>query len=254
MAKDKAVVLCSGGLNSAVVTALASVDHVPVLLHVRLGHRASDREHKMFEALADHFDVADRLVVDMPQFGGIGGIARFSRKGLIEDAMAIGDGPSNCHIPGLVGSLLSAAYAWAWSIGAGRVCIGVSEDLGPPAPRTSRLYPDYSREYLQLCSYQYAVASRGRTIELETPVIDLNRAEIIRLGRRFSIPFGLTWSCVVGGEEPCGRCVGCATRNRGFLDAMVPDPLMMQRGDSVGARRTPVGAKRAGPPAEPRHR
>ena len=238
MAKQKTVVLCSGGLNSAVTASIAAVEDKPALLHARVGHRASDREVACFEKLADHLEVDERLVVDLSYFRQVAGSARFHKNGIIEDAMAMGDGPSHCHIPGLIGALLSAAFAWAWSIHATRICIGISENLGPPAPPTSRIYPDYTREFVQLNRYVYEVAAKGRTLDLETPLLELNRADIIRLGKRLKTPFDMTWSCVAGALRPCGRCVGCATRNRGFLDAAVPDPIMLPSPDRPGSADT----------------
>jgi len=227
MATEKVVVLNSGGLNSAVATSLAARDHSVFLLHARYGHRAQDRETELFNKQADAFNAKGRLVVEMPQFVAIGGNARVSRKKQIEDALALGEGASNCYVPGLILGLLSAAFDWATVIGASKVFVGISEDLGPPGPRTCSMYPDYARECVQLCGHLFEQASRGKLILLETPIIDLSRTEIIKLGHRLGAPFDLTWSCLSSGNEPCGGCVGCATRSRGFLDAAIPDPILM---------------------------
>jgi 7-cyano-7-deazaguanine synthase len=228
MTKDKAVILCSGGLNSAVVTSIATKEYQSIaLLHVRLGDRAAQKETELFEQQAEHFGVRELLAVDMPHFAAIGGNARVSRKRQIEDALAIGDTVPNCYIPGLIGSLISAAFSWAWTIGAEKILLGVSENLGPPAPKTSVIYPDYSQEFIQLCNHLSSESSSGRRINVEAPVIDLSRTEIVKLGRRLNTPFELTWSCISSGTEPCGACVGCATRIRGFLDAAIPDPIML---------------------------
>jgi len=193
---------------------------------VRWGHRCEAKEADLFERFADSLGITERLVVDLPYFATIGGSARVNKKKQVEDALAVTDGVTGCYMPGLIPALLSAAFTHASSIQATKVYIGVSENLGPPAPPTSRLFPDYSREYLQLCNHLYSVATPDRAIAIETPVIDLTRADIVRLGNRLATPFELTWSCLAGTAEPCGRCLGCATRNRGFLDAAVPDPLL----------------------------
>ncbi len=226
MNMEMAVVLSSGGLNSAVLTSLAAKEHAVKLLHVRYGHRAQPQEAALFEKQADFFGIKDKLTLDMPHFAAIGGNARVSRKKLIENAQAIGEGASNCWVPGLVSGLLNAAFGWAWVIGASKVFIGVSEDLGPPAPRTSSIYPDYSRECIQLHNHLLAELSRAKPISIEAPLIDMDRADIVRLGNRLGSPFRLTWSCLSSDAQPCGTCVGCATRSRGFLDAAVPDPIL----------------------------
>lgn len=228
MASDKAVVLVSGGLNSAVLAAMAKQEHpVIALLHVRYGHRAQERETELFEKLAAHFEVREQLTVDMPHLAAIGGSARVSRKVQLQDALALTGGESNCNVRGLVGSLLSAAFAWAARIEAKHVYIGVAENLGPPAPPTASLYPEYSHEYLHLFNHLYTIASPSRDISLAAPLMNLSRTDIVKLGHRLSVPFDLTWSCLSSGTQMCGACVGCATRNRGFLDAAVPDPVML---------------------------
>jgi 7-cyano-7-deazaguanine synthase len=237
MAKDKAVVLCSGGLNSAVVTSIAIKEQTCAMLHVRYGHRAADREAELFEQQAEFFGVRERLVVDMPHFAAIGGNARVSRKRQIEDALAIGEGPSSCYVPGLIIALLSAGYTWAQTIGASKIVLGVSQDLGPPGPKTCSMYPDYSLGFIQLCTHLFEEVSGNATVSIETPVIDLRRAEIVKIGHRLGTPFEMTWSCLSSRTEPCGGCVGCATRNRGFLDAAIPDPVVLATAAPAGPRR-----------------
>jgi len=226
MRTEKAVVLCSGGLNSAVVTSIARLEHDVTLLHARWGHRCEAKELDLFERLADSLGITQRVAIDLPYFTEVSGSARVNKRRQIEDALAMTAGQTSCYMPGLIGALLSAAFTQASSIHATKVFIGVSENLGPPAPPTSRLFPDYSREFMQLFNHLYLSATPERAISIETPVIDLSRADIVRLGNRLATPFELTWSCMSGTAEPCGRCLGCATRNRGFLDAAVPDPLL----------------------------
>lgn len=228
MANDKAIVLCSGGLNSAVTTAIAMQDCSVGLLHVRIGSRAQQREAECFEKLAGHFEPKGKLIVDMPHFVAIGGSARVSRRKTIEDALAIGEGPSNCYLPGMIGGLLHAAFTWAETAGARKIYLGISEDLGPPSPKTSKIYPDYARDCIQLYGHLFDTMTSGKPIQIETPLIDLNRMQIVKLGNRLAVPFESTWSCISSGTEACGGCVGCATRNRGFLDAALPDPLLME--------------------------
>jgi 7-cyano-7-deazaguanine synthase len=228
MAKEKAVILASGGLNSAVMASIADDEHDLALLHVRYSHRAEDREAELFERLADHFEARERLIVEMPHFGQIGGNARVTRKLTIEDAMASGGSESNTWVPGLIGTLVQIAFTWAQNNGATKIFLGVCENLGPPGPRTIDIYPDYSRDFALLCQHQFAVLAPNRAVTLETPLMDLNRTDIIRLGHRLQTPFELTWSCISSGATPCGGCLGCATRNRGFLDAAIPDPILLQ--------------------------
>ncbi|HUN80629.1 MAG TPA: 7-cyano-7-deazaguanine synthase [Phycisphaerae bacterium] len=228
MASEKAIVLSSGGLNSAVITALATKEGPVAALHVRYGHRAAEREAELFEKQCEHFNVRERMVIDMPHFADMEASARVCRKRQIEDAISLSNAESNCYVPGLISALMSAAGCFAHRCGATRIYLGVSENLGPPAPKTSAIYPDYAREYIQLCDHLLTVAGGKRAIRLETPLLELSRAEIVKLGRRLDVPFELTWSCLSSGSQSCGACVGCATRSRGFLDAATPDPILLQ--------------------------
>jgi len=228
MNNEKVVVLCSGGLNSAVLMSLATRERTVAALHVILGDRASQRDAECFEKLTSFFNIRERLKVDMPHFAAIGGNARVSRKQQIEDALAMDGNSSSCHIPGLVGGLVSAAFTWASNIGATRILLGVSEDLGPPGPKTRDVHPDYAQECIHLLNQFCQEASPKRRVGVEAPLIELRRADIVKLGHRLGTPFESTWSCLSGGKEPCGACLGCATRNRGFLDAALPDPLMLE--------------------------
>ena len=238
MATVKAVVLCSGGLNSAVAASIARQSNAGLrlaFLHVRFEHRAERREADLFEKQAAFFGAHQKLLVEMPHFAAIGGNARVSPKLQLQDALAIGAGGSNSYIPGLIQTLLGVGFTWASVICASKIYLGVSENLGPPAPRTADMFPDYAREHIELCRHGFSVVAVDRPISIETPLIDLSRTEIVRLGNRLKTPFGLTWSCVSSGRTPCGACVGCATRNRGFLDAALPDPVLCASAAEVTA-------------------
>lgn len=230
---QKAVVLCSGGLNSAVLLALVKQSTTPALLHAKFAHRAAQRDATQFTRLAAHFGISDRTIIELPHVATLGGSARVDNAIEFEDAVIISKTPSPCWIPGLMGALVHAGFAHARAIGARQVWLGISENLGPPCPPTGALYPDYSREYLQLLENALSVLSPNGPITIETPLIDLRRGDIIQLARKLEVPLKQTWSCQSSNETPCQRCVGCATRARGFIDAATPDPLLTRA--TVGA-------------------
>jgi 7-cyano-7-deazaguanine synthase len=81
-------------------------------------------------------------------------------------------------------------------------------------------------EFIQTFNLMLGYAKpAGRELTVETPLIELNRGEVIQLGQRMSVPFEKTWSCYAENDKPCGRCRPCATRSTGFLNANVADPL-----------------------------
>ena len=65
-------------------------------------------------------------------------------------------------------------------------------------------------------------------LTVEAPLLELNRAEVIKLGDLMDVPFEKTWSCYVNNDTPCKRCLGCVSRISGFLKAGRPDPLLAQ--------------------------
>jgi 7-cyano-7-deazaguanine synthase len=228
---DTAVVLASGGLNSLVSAYVAREENELALLHVDYEHRSSQRELTCFQDIAAHLNVEKTLVAKLPCFAQIGGNARIERRQDVEDVNALSPGPSRTFVPGLMPALLGIAIGWAHRIGALRIVVGASENLGPPGPPTGTMYPDRRRDFFQRYAHllETALSPRSR-VRLETPLIDLNQEEIVRLGTKLEAPFQKTWSCLRSGEKMCGTCYGCATRTYGFSMAKVVDPLVMTGG------------------------
>lgn len=223
---ETAVVLCSGGLNSAVAAALAKQEYELALLHARIPHRAAARERENFDALARHFNPAHVQHIDLPHLAELGDWPRLRSGTILPTQSASAAELAATAIPGMMGSLIAAAHGWACSLGAPKVFIGCSDNLGPPCPRTASFWPDYSREYVSLASQMLAAAYPDMPVSICAPVIDLSRGEIVQLGRKVGVPFEHTWSCLEREDVACRRCTGCATRARGFVDAMMPDPAL----------------------------
>ncbi len=226
---EKAVVLVSGGINSAVAAATAREQYHPALLHVAWGHRSAERELACFERLAAAMNIETTLVAELPCMAAFGGSARVSRRHAIEDAGTLGRGTPATFTPGLMPAMLSLAAAWAGAIGARHIVVGVSEDHRVPGPVISELYPDYRRELFQSFNILLHYGKpANRDLQVETPLIDLARAEVVRLGELAGVPFDRTWSCYADNKTPCNRCLGCTTRANGFLQARIPDPLLLE--------------------------
>jgi 7-cyano-7-deazaguanine synthase len=89
-------------------------------------------------------------------------------------------------------------------------------------------YPDCRPEFIASFAGTAALALKrgieGRPVEIRTPLIDLGKADIVRLGVALAAPLQLTWSCYRGGDHPCHTCDSCALRAKGFAEAGVPDP------------------------------
>jgi 7-cyano-7-deazaguanine synthase len=225
---DKAVVLASGGINSTVAAAVVREQYTPCLLHINWGHRSAAREASAFQHTATALGAETTMVFQMPDLATFGGNARGSRRMSIEDATTLEKGTPATFVFGLLPTMLSAAAAWAGSLGATRIIIGISEDHGVSGPAISELYPDYRIEFIQTINLMLKYAApAGRELVVETPLLELTRPEVIRLGMRLEVPFKQTWSCYANTDKPCNRCLGCHTRSSGFLQAKLPDPLVL---------------------------
>jgi 7-cyano-7-deazaguanine synthase len=114
--------------------------------------------------------------------------------------------------------LLSLALAWAESIGARDIFVGVNV-------LDASGYPDCRPEFIRAFEALAQVATRGGGFTIHAPLIELTKAGIIELGMRLGVDYSITHSCydpIDGGA--CGRCDACALRKKGFAEAGVPDP------------------------------
>jgi 7-cyano-7-deazaguanine synthase len=92
-------------------------------------------------------------------------------------------------------------------------------------------YPDCRPEFVESFRQTAALALKrgveGRPVDVRTPLIDLTKADIVRLGMELAAPLELTWSCYLGVDRPCGECDACRLRSKGFADAGVDDPALL---------------------------
>jgi 7-cyano-7-deazaguanine synthase len=234
----KAVVLLSGGMDSCVCTAIAHERHGAgnmALLHADYGQRTQTRERQAFEAIADFYDVRQRLVARLDYFRAIGGSALTDTNVAVPQNELAASGGSGGNIPVTYvpfrnAHFLSVAVSWAEAIGATAIYIGaVAED--------SSGYPDCRPEYYRVFQELIGVGTRPETqIEIVTPVIALKKSEIIRKGLELGAPLRLTWSCYQNDGAACGVCDSCLLRLRAFAEAGVADPIVYQKPAAVIAR------------------
>ncbi|MFN2515921.1 MAG: 7-cyano-7-deazaguanine synthase, partial [Pyrinomonadaceae bacterium] len=123
------------------------------------------------------------------------------------------------YVPFRNSHLLSVATSWAEVIHADSIYIGaVSED--------SSGYPDCRPEFYEAFQQVIKLGTKPETrIEIKTPVIAMQKSQIVILGRRINAPLQLTWSCYAESVYACGNCDSCALRLRAFRDAGVTDPI-----------------------------
>lgn len=220
----RAVVLLSGGLDSA--TVLADVVHqgyVAYALSVAYGQRHS-AELAASEAIAAHFGVAAHqvLTVDVGRFGG--SALTDQKIAVPEDAS---DGIPVTYVPARNTLFLSLALGWAEVLDAEAIFIGVNAvDYSG--------YPDCRPAFIDAFSALASVATKsgveGHGPRIEAPLLMLSKADIIARGTELDVPWSLTVSCYQADAKgrACGRCDSCRLRRDGFLAAGQADPTRYQ--------------------------
>jgi 7-cyano-7-deazaguanine synthase len=227
----RAVVLLSGGLDSATAAALARREGWELYaLTVRYG-QVHEVEILAARRVAQHLGVTKHLEldVDLRQFGGSsllgeGEIPTAELRSSNFEVRSSNAIPST-YVPARNTVLLSLALAWAEALDASRIVIGVNAiDYSG--------YPDCRPEYLAAFEYLIGLATRagieGRAPRIWAPLQQLSKAAIIRVGQELGVDYSLTHSCYNPAPDgaPCGRCDSCRIRAQGFAEAGVPDPLL----------------------------
>jgi 7-cyano-7-deazaguanine synthase len=218
-AKPLAVICLSGGMDSALVAALAAEEHTLAVLHANYGQKTEARELQAFHLLAEHFGARLRLVVDFSDLRQIGGSSLTDGAIPVRQGSPVAGVIPSSYVPFRNAHLLSAATSWAEVIGARSIHVGaVWED--------SSGYPDCRPEFYRAFEEAIRLGTRPETrIGIETPLIAMSKAEIVRQGTAHGVPFALTWSCYQASEAACGACESCVLRRRGFREAGVQDPI-----------------------------
>ena len=219
----RAVVLLSGGLDSYTAAAVARREGRELwALTINYGQRHA-HELQAARAVARDLDVARhvQIALDLSTFGGSALTAEIA---VPKDRPLDREIPIT-YVPARNTIFLSLALAWAEVADAAEIVIGVNAlDYSG--------YPDCRPEFIHAFETLAALATRagvhGRATRVCTPLIDLSKADIIRLGRSLGLDYALTHSCYDPGPQgrPCGHCDSCVLRAKGFSEAGVIDPLL----------------------------
>jgi len=224
VAANKAVVLVSGGLDSATTLAIARQQgYQCYALSVDYGQRthaelaAASRVARSLKAV-EH----KNLSMDLTAIGG---------SALTDANIAVPEQPSRgipvTYVPARNTILLTLALGWAEVLGARDLFIGVNavDFSGYPDCR-----PEFIEAFRGLANLATKAGVEGVAFNIHTPLIELSKAEIIREGQRLGVDYGLTVSCYAADQEgrACGVCDSCRLRAAGFQEAGIPDPTTYQ--------------------------
>ncbi|WP_278249939.1 7-cyano-7-deazaguanine synthase QueC [Azotobacter chroococcum] len=220
MREKKAVILLSGGLDSATVLALAQAEgYACYSMSFDYGqrHRA---ELRAAERVARQLGVVEHKVIGL-NLDGIGGSA------LTDSSIAVPEAPGEgipvTYVPARNTVFLALALGWAEVLEAHEIFIGVNavDYSGYPDCR-----PAFIEAFERLANLATKAGVEGRSFHIQAPLQNLGKAEIIQVGLRHGVDYGLTVSCYQADEEgrACGKCDSCRLRAAGFAAAGVADP------------------------------
>ncbi len=219
----KAVVLLSGGLDSATVLHYAiSRGFNPYALSFDYGQKHS-RELYAAKACAKHANSIDHKIISL-QLSQWGGSSLTDPTIPVSDGIPESSSIPDSYVPARNMIFLSVAASYAEAIGSQDIFIGVSQvDYSG--------YVDCRQEFINAME---AAINKGtvcaveedKPIKIHAPFVNMTKSEEIKLGIKLGVNYSLTWSCYRGGEMPCGTCDSCLLRARAFNDAGIFDPAI----------------------------
>ncbi len=221
----RAVVLLSGGLDSATALAIARSEGYTCYA---LSFDYNQRHRCELEAaarVAESLGVEEQrsFKLDLAQFGG----SALTDSAIDVPTDGVGEGIPVTYVPARNTVFLSLALAWAEVLEARAIFIGVNavDYSGYPDCR-----PEFIEAYQQMANLATKAGVEGEGFSIHTPLIDLSKAEIIRRGSQLGVDYGLTISCYNPDDQgrACGVCDSCRLRAAGFADANLADPTRYQ--------------------------
>ena len=217
----KAIVLVSGGMDSCVTAACALRDGYKLsFLHMNYGQLTEKRELEAFKNISEYYSINEKLIFDISHLNIIGGSCLTDASIITPNADLESDQIPISYVPFRNANILSAAVSWSEINNSEAIYIGAVEE-------DSSGYPDCRRSFFDSFEEVIKHGTKPETkVEIITPLINLSKKEIIKLGFSLNAPIHLTWSCYQNNDIPCMTCDSCALRKRGFDSAKIKDPIL----------------------------
>lgn len=220
MKNKVAIVLLSGGMDSALCAALAiEMGYEVAALHLNYGQKTQERELKAFNEICDYYGINQRLVTDISYLVQIGGSSLTDKTIEVEKANLDNKEIPSSYVPFRNGNILAIATSWAEVINADALVVGAME-------QDSSGYPDCRREFFDYFESAINSGTKPETyIKIISPIIAHSKKDIVADSMEKKVPIHLTWSCYKSSDKACGECDSCGLRLRGFSQAGFEDPL-----------------------------
>ena len=211
----KAVVLLSGGLDSATTAAIAiNRGYEAIALSFRYGQR-HQKELAAAKKIAQHLGIKEHYItdIDLSQWGG---------SSLTDESMTIPqagvqpDTIPSTYVPGRNTVFIAIALSLAEAKNAEAIYLGINavDYSGYPDCR-----PEYLAAYQKLANLSSKAGVEGNAPQLVAPLVKDSKVDIVRRALKLNVPIADTWSCYQGGETPCGLCDSCRIRDRALIEA-----------------------------------
>ena len=226
--KKEAVVLLSGGIDSTTCLALAVSEYGAenvLALSIYYGQK-HDKEIECAKKVAKHYSV-QIIIQDLSKIFENSDCTLLQNRGAIKHESYAkqleelgGEGTVETYVPFRNGLMLSYAAAVAISFNAKFIYYGAHSD-----DAAGRAYPDCTPEFNNAINTAIYEGS-GRVLEVKAPLLNLNKAGVVKMGLELKAPYELTWSCYEGQDKPCGECGTCIDRIKAFEANGVKDPRL----------------------------
>ncbi len=221
MIKPKAISVLSGGLDSTVATVVFSKTHEIHALTFDYGQKSLKQEIRSSKKICEKLAI-EHTIIDLKWLADLGDSALTSDDDVPE--LTIDDlgsseitmnSANKVWVPGRNIVFTAIATSFAESIGANIIIVGWDKE-------EAATFPDNSKEFLNNFNQTIAVGTK-ENIEIKAPAIDLNKKEIIELGKKIDAPMEFSYSCYNGENYHCGTCESCIRRKRAFNEAKIED-------------------------------
>jgi 7-cyano-7-deazaguanine synthase len=219
MSKKKAIVLLSGGLDSATSAAIALAEgYDTIALSFSYGQRHS-QELEVAKNIAPKLGISQHYVIDVNLSLWGGSSLTDQKLAIPEDGVKIGVIPTT-YVPGRNTVFIAIALSLAEAQQAEAIYLGINavDYSGYPDCR-----PEYLQAFQKLANLSSKAGIEGHAPQLIAPLVNLSKVEIVQKAISLNVPIKETWSCYQGGEKPCGVCDSCRIRNDAFIKAGYPE-------------------------------
>ncbi|MFG5124095.1 7-cyano-7-deazaguanine synthase QueC [Campylobacter lari] len=216
----KALCIISGGMDSTLCAYLAKKEGYELVgLHFDYNQRTMHKERECFEKISEKLQIQKKYILDVSFIADIGGNSLTDLNLNIPKNELHKNELPNTYVPFRNGIFLSIAGAIAEKENCESIFIGVVQDDSSGYPDCSKNFIKYANEFIN------SGTSKNFKTNIKTPLICLNKSQIVTLALKENVCLEHTWSCYEREDKACGKCDSCLLRLRGFEQANVKDKI-----------------------------